>query len=179
MMKAADVVLDALRARGVTSKDMAETMGVRPNTLSRKISENRLTANEFFFIADSLSYDVTLTDRDGGSELKVRQRGTGRRVKRMLSGIIYDTGKADAVCHTPMENGWYIELYQDDQGRYFAAHYSTWAGADPFITICPENEAQKLMQMYDDLEIVTERECGDDCADGDAPGGTGVTEEDD
>ena len=161
MMKAADVVLDALKARGVTSKEMAETMGVRPNTLSRKISENRLTANEFFFIVDSLSYDVTLTDRGCGNELKVRVRGTGRRVKRMLNGIIYDTGKADAVCHTPMENGWYIELYRDDEDRYFAAHYSTRAGADPFITVCPENEAQKLMQMYGDLEMAAEGECSD------------------
>ena len=156
MMKAADVVLDALKSRGVTSKDMAETMGVRPNTLSRKISENRLTANEFFFIADSLSYDVTLTDRGGGSELKVRQRGTGRRVKRMLNGTIYDTGRADAVCHTPTENGWHIELYRDDNGRYFAAHYSTWEGADPFITICPEDEAQKLMLMFCDLVLVAD-----------------------
>jgi len=164
LMKAADVVLDALKARGVTSKEMAETMGVRPNTLSRKISENRLTANEFFFIADSLSYDVTLTDRGCGNELKVRVRGTGRRVKRMLNGIIYDTGKADAVCHTPTENGWYIELYRDDEDRYFAAHYSTWAGADPFITVCPENEAQKLMQMYGDLEMVAEGEGSDDTA---------------
>jgi len=172
-MKAADVVLDALRARSVTSKDMAEMMGVRPNTLSRKISENRLTANEFFFIAENLGYYVTLTDREGGNELKVRMRGTGRRVKRMLNGIIYDTSKADAVCHTTTENGWYIELYQDDQGRYFAAHYSTWEGADPFITVCPENEAKKLMQMYGDLEMASEGECGDYVA-----GETGVAEED-
>ena len=163
MIKASDVVLDALRARAVTSKEMAEAMGVHANTLSRKISENRLTANEFFAIAERLGYEVTLTDKSGGSELKVRKRGTGCRVKRMMNGTVYDTIRADAVCHTTTENGWYIELYRDDYGRYFAVHYSNWDGADPFITSCPESDAQKLIQMYSGLEMAPEAKEGELC----------------
>lgn len=156
MIKAADIIVDALQARGVAHKDMAEMMGMRPNTLSRKISENRLTATEFLAIAEKLGYDVVLSDRSGGSELKVRSRGSGRRVKRMVSGVVYDTNTADAVCRTPEENGWYIELFRDDQGRHFAVHYSTWDGVEPFITLCPEKEAEKLAQMFCDYELAEE-----------------------
>lgn len=150
MIRAADIIVDALQARGVAHKDMAGMMGVRPNTLSRKISENRLTATEFVRIADSLGFNVTLTDRGGGTDLKVRSRGSGRRVKRMLDGIVYDTNMADAICRTPEENGWYIELFRDDHGRHFAVHYSAWEGVDPFITVCPDKEAEKLAQMFND-----------------------------
>lgn len=89
-----------------------------------------------------------LADNGRGTELKVRRRGSGRRVRRVVDGVVYDTNMADALCRTPEENGWYIELFRDDDGRCFAVHYSSWYGVGPFITLCPEDEAEKLVRVY-------------------------------
>ena len=52
----------------------------------------------------------------------------------MVSGITFDTAKADALCHTDVEDGRYMELYRDPEGRFFIVHYSFWQKEDATIT---------------------------------------------
>lgn len=147
-MKASEIVEDAIRAKGILKKEAAGLIEMHPNTLVRKLSENRMKAQEFIDLLERLGYTVSLVDTKENTELKARRRGSGPRVRRMIDGVFYDTRNADAVCRTEIENGWYIELYQDDDGRYFAVHYSTWEGTGPFITCCPREEAEKLRKQY-------------------------------
>lgn len=150
-MKASDIVEDALQSRGILQKELAERIGQQPKTLSKKLSTNSMKAQELVDYIQELGYEITLVDRRGNERLTIRRRGIGPRIKKMVDGIIYDTGKADAICHTDVENGWYMELYQDAEGRFFAAHYSFWSEVDPFITPCPAEEAETMRRKYADL----------------------------
>ncbi len=149
-MKASDIIVDALEANGITQKELADQMGKNYKTLARWISENRLTAQRFVDIAAELGYAVVLVERNCGEELKVRVRGTGPRVRRMVNGITYDTAKADALCHSDVEDGRYMEVYRDQEGRYFIVHYSLWQKEAHTITPCGEEEARHLAEKYSD-----------------------------
>lgn len=149
-MRASDIIVDALEAKGITQKEMAEKLGKNYKTFARWISENRLTAQRFVDISAKLGYVVTLVERDSNEELKVRVRGTGPRVKRMVDGITYDTAKADALCHSDVEDGRYMEVYRSQDGRYFIVHYSLWQKEGHAITPCTEDEARHLAGKYSD-----------------------------
>lgn len=153
-MKASDIIEDALQSRGILQKELAERIGQQPKTLSKKLTTNSMKAQELVDYIRELGYEITLADCAGNDCLTIRRRGIGPRTKKMVDGITYDTGKADALCHTDVENGWYMELYRDAEGRLFAAHYSFWPEVDPFITTCPADEAKVMCQRYADPEIV-------------------------
>ena len=147
-MKASDIISDALRTRGIYQKEFAEKIGTKLTTFNKRLSENRLTAQQFVDYAEELGYKINLVDKSGNNSLAVRRRGTGPRVKKMIDGMIYDTEKSDALCHTEVEDGWYMELYRDEEGRYFVVHYSFWDNVDQFITECPLDEAIILYRKY-------------------------------
>lgn len=149
-MKASDIVKDALQSKGVLQKELAERIGQLPKTLSKKLATNKMTAQELIDYVEELGYEVDLVDRCRNERLTVRRRGTGPSVRKMVDGIIYDTKKSDALCHTDVEDGWYIELYRDADGRFFAVHYSLWAQVDAFVTHCPEDEAESMRLKYAD-----------------------------
>jgi len=147
-MKASDIITDALQSRGVLQKEFAELVGQLPKTLNKKLSTNKMTAQELVDYANELGYEIALIDRQGNERLTIRRRGIGPRVRRMVDGVTYDTQKSDALCHTDVENGWYMELYRDADGRFFVVHYSFWADTDAFITRCPNEEAEAMYSRY-------------------------------
>lgn len=149
-MRASNIIIDALEAKGVTQKEMAEKLGKNYKTFGRWVSENRLTAQWFVDIAAKLGYDVVLVEHNCGEELKVRVRGTGPRVRRMVDGVVYDTAKADALCHSDVEDGRYMEVYRNQDGRYFIVHYSLWQKEMHTITPCGEEEARHMVEKYSD-----------------------------
>ena len=151
-MKASDIVEDALQLRGILQKELAERVGQDHKCLSRKLRSNSIKAQELIDLTHELGYEIKLVDCQGnGQTVSVRRRGTrGPRVKRMAGGIIYDTAKSDALCHTDVEDGRYMELYQDPEGRFFIVHYSFWRKEDATITPCQEDEARHLFEKYAD-----------------------------
>lgn len=150
-MKASDIVEDALQLRGILQKELAERVGQDQKYLSRKLSTNSMKAQELIDLIHELGYEIKLVDRQGdGQTVSVRRRGTGPRVKRMVSGITFDTAKADALCHTDVDDGRYMELYRDQEGRFFIVHYSFWQKEDAAITVCQEDEARHLFEKYAD-----------------------------
>lgn len=159
-MSASDMIVDALEVKGITQKDLAARLGQNYKTLARRISDNRMTAQQFIDIAHSIGFVVALELLEGnGSEEKATKllssdepisfvRGTGPRVKHMVDGVAYDTAKSDAICHTPLADGRYMELYRDQDGRYFIVHYSLWHKEDHSISACSEDEARHLVEKY-------------------------------
>lgn len=147
MMTAAELLTNALDNRGRTQKELAKFLHAKTVTLHKRIAQNGLKAQEFMDAAEYLGYKVMLVDAETSAEMKVTHKGVGPRTRRRIDGVVYDTGKANALCHTNPENGWWMELYEKD-GQYFAAHYSEWDGVDDFITLCPADEAQKLVEEY-------------------------------
>lgn len=148
MMTAAELLENALRNRNVTQTELAEHLRAKPITLYKRISQNGLKAQEFMDAAEYLGYKVVMVDAKTDAEMKVTRKGIGPRTRRQIDGEVYDTAKANALCHTIPDNGWWMELYQQSDGKYFAAHYSEWEGADSFITLCPAEEARKLINEY-------------------------------
>ena len=138
-------VKEMLRDTGKTQKWLAEETGTTRQNISQRLQKGTLSADEFIVIARMLGFRVTLEN-----ESEVEYRGMNiipsgpvgvRRVKQMVDGVYYDTGKATAVCHTAEFNGWKMELFLAEDGRYFVAHYTSWEDAKDYITPCSETVA--------------------------------------
>lgn len=147
-MFAPDIVRSAIKARGMSQKTLAERMGVKESHLSRVLKENLLRAQEMIDAAEVLGYHITLIDKRDGEALSVFRKGTGPRVRKQINGTLYDTQKANALCRTDNNDGWWMELYQTTSGKFFVAHYTDWDDAENFITICPKEQAASMLEMY-------------------------------
>ena len=150
-MKASDILMDALQSRGISQKKFASVIGVSPNTLSNKMKANTFKAQEVIKYINELGYEIKLVDRLAeGKTISIRRRSTSPRVKAMIENVIYDTAKADAICHTNVENGCYTELFVDSQGRFFTVTYSFWPGERSSISVCTRDRAESLYRSYAD-----------------------------
>lgn len=151
-MTAADIIEDALKAKGWSQKQLAKEMGQSPQNLSKKLSNNTITAQEFLDAIGHLGYEVKFLADSGREELKTRKRGVGDRIRKMVNGVIYDTARSDALCRTLWTDGWMMELYRDEEGRFFVAHYTTWEGGVNHITPCTPENARRLYEEYGEGE---------------------------
>jgi len=66
----------------------------------------------------------------------------------MVNGIKYDTYKSDAICHSDETEDSFDELYEDDEGRYFVAHYVNWEGGVNYISPISQEAASKMIHKY-------------------------------
>lgn len=148
-----DMLMKIMREKNIKKADIARHLGVTPAAVSGRFATNAWPAEVWMQVADFLGYDVVMQPKGSGASSPVRVRqGIGPRLRRMTGKIIYDTSKSDAVCHTPKQDGWFIEIYRDNEGRFFAAHYTDWVGAENFITPCEQDEAHRLYLAYGDGE---------------------------
>jgi transcriptional regulator with XRE-family HTH domain len=143
---AADILEDALRAKGWTQRRLALATNQSAQNINKKLSRNTIRAQEFLDILSYIGYEVKLFT--GGEELKIRRRGTSDRVRKMVNGVIYDTAKSDALCKTLWTDGWQLELFRDEEGKYFVAHYTTWEDSVNHISPCTPETARKLYEQY-------------------------------
>lgn len=151
-VKAGDMIKDALEAKGLTQNWLAEQMGQAKQNLSKKLANNTISAREFIEAAAIMGCRVALIDTSNDEELRGRKRGIGPRVRQMAGGVIYDTYKADALCHTLPLDGWFMELYRDQEGRYFVAHYTEWKSGVNHISPCDEDDARRLYEEHGEDE---------------------------
>lgn len=155
-MKALDYIKDALEAKGKTQKWLSGQMKQAPQNLNKKLLNNTISAQEFFDAAALLGYEIKMVESESNEELRGRKRGVGPRVRQMVGGVIYDTFKADALCHTLLTDGWFLELYRDENGRYFVAHYTEWESGINHISPCGSEDARRLYEQYGEDEPVDE-----------------------
>jgi hypothetical protein len=66
----------------------------------------------------------------------------------MVNGVIYDTANSIALCKTLWLDGWRLTLYQDNKGRYYVTHQTTWENGVSHITPCTPETARKLYEQY-------------------------------
>ena len=150
MRKAADIIRDILKAENISGRELARRIGRVPSAVSTKLKNNTLTAEVFFDWCDKLGYEVIVQRKGDGERIDGSRRGIGPRLRRMVGKIIYDTEKSAALCHTPEQDGWFMELYVDDDGRFFVAHYTDWEGSENFISQVNPEEARRLYDTYGD-----------------------------
>ena len=144
MRLAKEIIEEALVRKDKSQRWLAAQLGVVSQNLNRKIVRNTLSAQELVDAAEVLGCRVALVDNSSGAELKPLRPGVGPRLRQVIGGVLYDTGKADAICHTEPIAGWFMELYQDRSGHYFVAHYTDWAGAQGHLSACGVEDAKRL-----------------------------------
>ncbi len=149
-MNAGEMIINALARCKKTQREMAAALGLTEPALCNKLHRSTLSADEFIRAAEWLGYKLVVAECENGEELRPIRKGIGPRVKKVINGVLYDTKRASALCHTEPESGWWLELYEQSDGSFFVAHYTDWAGAENFITLCPPAEAQKLIAANSD-----------------------------
>jgi len=63
-MAAAKIIKQLLLERGMSVKEMAEKLGIQPQSMSNKLNRDNFSFNEVVKIADILSCDVAVITRD-------------------------------------------------------------------------------------------------------------------
>ena len=63
-MVGAKIIKQVMLERGITSKELAEKLGMKPQSLSNKFHRNSFTYSDVVKIADILNCDVELITRD-------------------------------------------------------------------------------------------------------------------
>ena len=149
-MRAADLLTSAMVSRGVQNKEVAAVLHAKTSTFSKHITQNCLKAQALVDAAEYLNYRVVLVDAETEDELLMRTKSESPRVRKQIDGAVYDTGKASFICRTEANDGWWLELYQTAKGDYFAAHYTEWSGVESFLTLCPAEQAAKLIELNRD-----------------------------
>lgn len=144
-----EICKEMIKKSSLQQKDVGEKMGWTPQSLSNKLKRNSLSAEEFVKLIEILGYEMKIVSKELQEEVKVRRKGIGERLKMMVDGVKYDTYEADAICHSDPSGDVLIELYKDDEGRFFVAQYANWEGGVNSISPISETSAMKMMSKYE------------------------------
>lgn len=157
-MTTKEAVAAACASVGKTQAEAAKLMGWAPQQLWGRISRGSMRSDEFLKLLDIIGVDFTMTVRETGEPVtgvKSHVAGVGRRVRAMVDRVVYDTDSSDALSNNfyadgvnEYSDGRAMELYVDNEGRYFFAEYSNWKGAKDRITPVPADVAASFMDKY-------------------------------
>lgn len=154
-MTSRELLTAAFKMTKLAMGDGAKRIGWSKQQLSSKLARNSLRADEFLSILDAIGIDVEFKVRETGQAVTARIPGAGRRVRRMVNKVIYDTASSDALSNNfyadgvnEYVDGRAMELYIDKEGRYFFAEYSEWEGTKDRITPVTANAAAAFIEKY-------------------------------
>lgn len=154
-MPAKEMIAAALKATGKTQAEAAARIGWVPQQFSARMTRNSLRADEFLDILNGIGIEVKLVIRETGQEVKECVPGAGRRVKRMVDHVLYDTAKSDAIANNFYSDGLHQyndgrarELYVDSEGRYFFAEYTENDGEKDRINPVSGSDAAEFIERY-------------------------------
>lgn len=154
-MTSREAIIAALKATGTTQAEGAARLGWSAQQLSGRLMRNSMRADEFLEFMDAIGIDVSFVVRESGAALKTHIAGAGRRVRAMVDKVKYDTEAASALANNffadgknEYTDGKAMELYVDDQGRYFFAEYTNWEGAKDRITPVSGRDAAAFINKY-------------------------------
>ena len=155
MMPAIELIAAALKATGKTQAEAAAKVGWVPQQFSARMTRNSLRADEFLDILDGIGIEVQLVVRETGQPVKEHISGAGRRVRRMVDRVLYDTAESDALANNfysdgvnQYNDGRARELYIDHEGRYFFAEYSENDGEKDRINPVSGTDAADFIERY-------------------------------
>ena len=154
-MTAKEYVKAALRSARLSQADATKRVGWVPQQLSSRLARGSMRADEFLALMDAIGIDVKLFNRETGKPVVEHVPGEGRRVVQMVDGCRYDTAKADALANNffadgqnKYNDGIALELYEDVDGRYFFAEYTTHVGAKDRIVPTDAEGAAAFIRKY-------------------------------
>ena len=152
-MIAREIIKAALKDCGATQADLAAAIGISPDTFSKKLLRDTLTASEFYRAADALGMRVSLHRKRTGQEVEPQKfrPGVMPSTSMMVGGVTFDTAKADAMCHTGCTDGITLELYRDYRRCYFVAIRAGWDNGRVILFPCDAKFARKLYSTHRDV----------------------------
>lgn len=154
-MPSKEMFIAALKATNMTQAEAAAKIGWVPQQISGRMSRNSFKADEWLEILNAIGIDVKLVVRETGKEVKELVPGAGRRVRRMVDRVLYDTGESTAIANNFYSDGVHKyndgrarELYVDSEGRYFFAEYSENDGEKDRINPVSGTDAAEFIVKY-------------------------------
>ena len=145
-MNTIDFLKKLIAKSGMKQKEVACGLGMTEQTLCNKFRRGSISSKEFVDIIEYLGYEVKVVEKNTEEEVETRKAGVGERLKMMVNNVKYDTFKASALCHTDETQETFDELYVDDEGRYFVAHYVKWEGGVSSISPISELAAKMMIE---------------------------------
>ena len=154
-MNCKEIIVSVMRYYDTTQDAMAKMFGMFPQNFGHKIMRKTLRVDDLMSMLDTMGIDVQLVDRKTGDVIPMASLGDGRRIKKMINRVIYDTDRINAVANSfyfdgenEYVDGHAYELYKTDDGKYLLAEYSNISGIQDRLSMIPEEEAQKFIQKY-------------------------------
>ena len=154
-MKVAEMCSSLIEQSDVQKQEIAAAINKSPSSLSNRLKRNSLSAEEFVKIIKTLGFEIAIKNPKTGEEVHTYRRGIGKRLKMSIKGVMYDTYRADAICHSDEKNETFIELYRDREGRYFVAQYNCWQGGKCTISTIDNAAANAMKEKYKDTIVDT------------------------
>ena len=142
-----EMIKEMAAIRGLTQKELAEKIGTSPQNLNGRLRNNAFTAEELRTIAGILGFSVEVKDDEKGSILQDGKIEEYPRLKKMIDGIIIDTGKAELICRANMAFRMCLELYKDNGGFFIVYRYGENNATAVRIDIV---EAKRIFAAYGD-----------------------------
>lgn len=154
-MTARDIIYKSCKVLGITMGEAANRIGWSKQKLQSRFAYNSLRLEDFLKIMDAIGVDIEYRVRETGEIIRPHASGMGAPVRCMVDKIVYDTTKSDALANNfyadgvnKFTDGRAMELYIDEEGRYFFAEYAEWEGAKDRITPVPATVAADFIQKY-------------------------------
>ncbi len=154
-MPAKELIAAALKSTGKTKAEAAAKVGWVPQQFSARMTRNSLRADEFLDILAGIGVEVLLVVKETGEEVREHIAGAGRRVRRMVDKVLYDTAESNAIANNfysdgvnQYNGGRARELYIDSEGRYFFAEYSENDGEKDRINPISGADAAEFIERY-------------------------------
>ena len=139
----AEIIKDLIKRSEVNQFDIGKELGLSEAAMSNRIRRDSFSAKLFLKIISLAGYTFEIKKDD--KVVKPRKKGVGPRVRCMVNGKVYDTKKADAICHTDNDKPFYIELYVNSDD-YLMVHYSNLEGTINTITPITKEDAMLLQE---------------------------------
>lgn len=154
-MASKEILEAVLRDTGTSKSAAAAKIGWLPQTLSNRLRMKTLRADEFLELMEALGVNITYTIKETGAVVRIRIPGAGRKVRKMVNGVIYDTSTASAISNNfyadgvnEYTDGMARELYKDNENRFFFAEYSSLEGVKDMIIPITANDAAEFIKKY-------------------------------
>lgn len=141
-----DVIRELLQEAEISYAQAAKWIDISASTFGSKVKGSTFYADEAVEVLYNLGMEIKIVKE--AHLVNKKYGGIGPNFRMMVNRIIYDTSKSIALCHNEWNDGWRMELFVDEEGRFFVAHYTSLEGAKPFISEMSKNDAMMMYAKY-------------------------------
>ena len=147
-MKISEICKSLITQSGKKHSEVASEIGKSPVSLSNILRRDTLRASDFVKLVEALGYKIAIKNPKTGEEVHYYPKPVGKRLKKCINGVIYDTYKSIPICHSNENDIMFCELHKNPDGRYFVAQYINSSDRNGNITLIDNEEARKMIERY-------------------------------